>query len=108
MDVRGAPRVLVVAPWVSARFDGDEPISTLAVGQATAGACEVRVERRGMIVHRVYVSPGRVALPHLDQRVTHCTPVAVDDAAADGDSLPKRLPFVLLRQVSVSWKHRHT
>src|SRR6266446_6459239 len=99
MDVRRAPGVLVIAPWVSARFDGDEPVPPLPIGQAAAGANEVRVERRGVVVLRVHVSPGGVGLPPLYQRVTHRAAVAVDDAAADDDPFAERLAIMLPRQV---------
>src|ERR1700687_1400742 len=95
MDVGGAPGVLVVAPWVSAGFDGDEPVPPVPVGQATAGAGEVRVERRTVGVLGIHISAGGMGLPHLHQRVTHRVSVAVDDATADDDPLAERLSFML-------------
>src|ERR1700682_5657884 len=107
MDVSWAPGVLMVAPGVSAGLDGDETISPLVVGQAAAGAGEIRVERRGVVIRRVNISPGGVGLPHLDQRGADWVPIAVDDAAANHDPLAERLSIVLPRQVSVLWEHGH-
>src|ERR1700693_2985185 len=107
MDVGGAPRVLVVTPWIGARLDRDESIAPLAVGQAAAGAGEVRIERRRVGALPINLTPGRggaavrsnvppegVALPHLDQRVTRRAPVAVEHPAADVDPLTQRLAGV--------------
>src|SRR5260370_16843988 len=106
MDLRRAPGVLVSAPRISAGFDGYEPVPPLPIGQAAAGAGEVRVERRWVVVHRVHVSPGGVGLPHLDQCVTHRLAVAVDDAAADDDPFAERLAIMLPRQAGVPCEHR--
>ena len=69
VDVRRSPGVLVVAPRVGAGLDRDEAVAALVVGEAAAGAGEVRVERRRVLVDLVRVAAGRVRLPDLDERV---------------------------------------
>ena len=59
VDVRGPPGVVVVAPRVGARLDGDEPVAAVVVGEAAAGAGEVGVERRGVLVAQVGVAARR-------------------------------------------------
>ena len=68
VDVRRPPRVRVVAPRIRARLDRDEAVAAVVVGQAAAGAGEVRVERRRVLVDVVVVAAGRVRLPDLDER----------------------------------------
>src|SRR5260370_41454009 len=104
MDVRGAPGVLVVPQWISAGFDSDEPVPPLPIGQAAAGAGEVRVERRGVVVYRVDIPPGGVGLPYLHQRVSHRVAVAVDDATADDHPFAERLSIMLPRYVGGAWE----
>src|SRR5450759_3374130 len=107
MDVGGAPRVLVVTPRIGAGLDGDESIAPFAVGQAPAGAGEVRIERRCVRVHRIHVTPRGVGLPHLDECGTHRAPVAVEHPPADDDPLPQRLAGVLAGQIRVLGAQRH-
>src|SRR4029079_3654380 len=87
VDVLGAPCVLVVAPGVRARLDRHEPVAAVGVGTATAGAGEVRVERRGVLVDLVAVASARIGLPDLDQRASDRPPVLVEDPPGDGDPL---------------------
>ena len=69
VDVRRPPGVLVVPPRVGAGLDRDEAVAALVVGEAAAGAGEVRVERRRVLVDLVPVAAGGVRLPDLDERV---------------------------------------
>ena len=96
----------MVAPWVRAGLDRDEAVAALVVGEAAAGAGEVRVERRGVLVDLVPVAAGRVRLPDLDQRVAHRPAVLVEHAAGDDDPLAERLALVLARQVAVELAER--
>src|SRR5437773_1553947 len=106
MHVRGPPRVLVVLPWIRSRFDGDEPVASVGVSAASARPCEVRVERREMIIRGVCVPACRVRLPHLDQRVPDRGAVLVHHAARQDDPLPQWLSLVLACQVGIVRAHR--
>src|SRR3989442_13416112 len=97
----GAPRVRVVCQGIRAGLDCGEAVASLGVGQAAAGAGEVRVERRGMLVTVVDVPAGGIRLPDLDERVPDGPPVALEHAAADEDPLAERFPCVPARQVVV-------
>ena len=59
-----------------------------------------------MVVTRVPVSAGRIALPQLDQRVRHGPAVLVEHAARDDDALAQRLAGVLPREVVVDLADR--
>src|SRR6185437_8319865 len=49
MDVRGTPGVVVIAPGIGARLDGQEGIASLVVGHGAPVAVEIGIERR--VVH---------------------------------------------------------
>ena len=66
-----------------------------------AGAGEVGIERRGVLVDGVDVAAGGVALPDLDQRVGHGPSVLVEHAALDDDALAQRLAGVLRGEVGL-------
>jgi len=59
MDMRRAPRIVVVRPRVGAGLDGLELVPALGVGDGTPGAGEVRVERRVVQIARVVVAAAR-------------------------------------------------
>jgi hypothetical protein len=99
--MRGPPGVQVVAPWVGARLDRDEPVAALAVGQAPAGAVEVGVERGVVVVDAVVVAAGRVGLPDLQERVRDRPPVGIEDPAGEDDPLAERGGAVAAGQVRV-------
>src|SRR5207302_2239470 len=94
--------VVVIAPRVRTRLDRGELVAAVVVGERAAHAVEVRVQRRGPAVAGVPVTPARVGLPDLDQRVWHRPPVAVQQPAEDDDALPDRLAGVLHGQVVVA------
>src|SRR5207247_10958671 len=66
VDVRRPPGVVVVAPRVRARLDGDEAVFAAVVGEASARTREVGVEWRRMFVARVEVPASGVRLLDLD------------------------------------------
>ena len=78
-----------------------KPYRPLVVGQAAAGAGEVRVERRGMLVALVRVPAGGVGLPDLDELAAHRAPVTVEHAPGHPDPLAQRLAGVLPGEVGV-------
>ena len=67
----------------------------MLVGHDLAGAGEIGVERRVVLVDRVVIAAGGVALPQLDQRPRHRPPVLVEHAARDDDPLAERRARVL-------------
>ena len=106
VDVRRPPRVGVVAPRVRAWLDRDEPVDALLIGEAAAGAGEVGIQGGRVVVDGVDVSPRRVRLPDLDQRVPHRPAVGVGDPTGDDDPLAQRLAGMLTGQVCVLRLHR--
>ena len=87
VDVRGAPRIVVVAPRIGARLHGDEAIPPLPVRPRPAFAGKVGVEGRIVAVAGMPVAPRRVRLPDLDEGIGNRAPALVDDPPAHHDSL---------------------
>jgi hypothetical protein len=85
----------MVLPRIGAGLDGDELIGSLVVGTATATAEEIGIERRVMLVARVVIAAGGVALPDLDQRLRHRLAALVEHAAMHHDALAERLARAL-------------
>ena len=83
----GAPGIGVVAPWVGARPDGDEPIAAVGPGEAAARAGEVGVKGSGVLVGGVGITASRIALPYLDQLPGNGTAIRAEQAPAQVDPL---------------------
>ncbi len=98
----------MVAPGVSAGFDGDEAVAPLAVGQAAAGTVEVGVERSVMAIDVVAVAARSVRLPDLDEAVADGPSVLIEQSPADDDPLPGGSAAVLRREVVVVLPDRAT
>src|SRR5947207_8942754 len=58
MDVRGAPGVVVVAPWVLARADRHEAVVAVLVREEAPGTGEIRIDRRVVLVDTMVVASG--------------------------------------------------
>src|SRR6185503_14722279 len=105
MNVVRPPGVRMVAPGVGAWLDRGEAVAALRIGDAAAGAGEVRVEWCRMLVDHVHVAAGGVRLPDLYQRVRDGTAVLVKNTAGDHDTLADWLADVALGQVGVVGQH---
>src|SRR5688572_4364566 len=100
--MRGPPRVVMVAPGIFAGPDGDEAVAPLRVGARAAGAREVRVDGRVVLVGAMRIAAGGIRLPDLDQGIRHRPAVLVEHATGHHDALADRLAFVLSREVVVA------
>ena len=69
MNMRGPPRVGVVAPGIGTRLDRNETIIAVLVGQRTPAASEVCIQRRTMLIALMSVAPGCIRLPNFDQGI---------------------------------------
>src|SRR5689334_604962 len=103
--MRRAPGVRVIAPGVGAGLDADEPVVALGVRYAAAGASEVGIKGRVVLVDCVAVAAGGVALPHLDQSVGHRAAVLAEYAAFHDDALSLRLARVLPGEIGLLQGH---
>jgi hypothetical protein len=101
VDVGRPPGVVVVAPGIGAGLDGDELVVAVGIRDAAAGAGEVGIERRGMLVDDVDVAARRIALPDLDEGMRYGTAGLVEQAALDDDALAERLAGVLGGEVGL-------
>jgi len=75
MDVGRPPRTVVIAPRISAGLDGDEFVIAGRIRLRAAGAGEIRIERRGMLVADVNVAAAGIRLPDFEQRVGHAAAI---------------------------------
>ncbi|MNE19537.1 hypothetical protein D3C80_1126240 [compost metagenome] len=101
MDVCRAPGVVVVAPRIRTGLDGLELVPAIGVGHGTAGAGEIRVQRRIVQVTGMGIATGGVGLPDLHQNPRNRQTVFVQHAAVNDDALALWLTFVLSGEVIV-------
>ena len=95
----------MITPGVGAGLDGDEAVIAFRVGLRAAGAGEIRIERRGMLVDGVDVAAAGIGLPQLDQRVRHAAAVFIKHMAVHDDAFAERLALVLDGEVAVVLAH---
>src|ERR1700748_3612104 len=102
MDMGGPPRVVMVAPGISARLDGDETIIALVIALRASGAGEIRIERGRVLVAGVNVAATGIGLPEFHQRVRPAAAVLVEHMAMHDDALADRLALVLRGEIVVA------
>ncbi len=108
VDVGRTPGVVVVAPGIGAGLDGDEAVVALGIRLRAAGAGEIRIERRRMLIDDMDIAAAGIGLPQLDQRVGHAAAVLVEHMAVHDDAFAERLALVLQGEIvsfsrTVSW-----
>ena len=81
-------------------------VGAFGIGLRAAGAGEIRIKRRGMLIDDVDVAAAGIGLPHLDQRIRHAAAVFVEHVAVDDDALAERLALVLGGEIMVVLAHR--
>ncbi len=91
----------MIAPWISARLDGDEAVVAGVVGDRAAGSQKVRVKRRRVTVSRMAIAAGCIRLPHFHQSVRNTSAVFIDDTSGDDDALSQRWVYKVAREVVV-------
>jgi hypothetical protein len=96
---------VVVLPGIRARLYRNETVAAQVVGQAPAGTGEVGVERRGVLVHRVVVTPRSVGLPDLNELVADRPPCGVKDLPGDDNPLAQRFAGEAGSEVRVLGTH---
>src|SRR5262249_39596730 len=89
------PCVRRVPPGIGAGFDGQEAIISVFVSHRLTNAGKVGIERRIMLVDRVVIPAGSVALPQFDQGTRDRVRVLVKDAAGDNDPLSDGFTLML-------------
>src|SRR4051794_19424949 len=106
MDMGRSPGVVVIAPGISPRLDGDEFVVAGAVGLRPSRPGEIRIERRGMLVDYMDVTPAGISLPNLDQCIGHAATVFIQHMTVHNDALAERLTFLLGGEIAVVLAHR--
>src|SRR5262249_34842191 len=74
-------------------------VFAVLVGRDLPDPVEIRIERRVMLVDRMTVTPGGIALPQLYEGPRHRPRILVEDAPGDDDALAERLTLVHAGQV---------
>ena len=87
----GAPGVVVVAPGVGAGLDRGEAVDAVFIGHAAAGAEEVRIDRRVVLVGGVDIAAGGVCLPEFQHSVWYRATVIAEHATGDDDAFAEWL-----------------
>src|SRR3954463_9983000 len=95
MDMGRPPGVVVIAPRISARLDGDEFVVAGSVGLRPSRPREIRIERRGMLGDYIDVIPAGSNLRDLDQCIGHAATVFIQHMTVHNDALAERLTFLL-------------
>src|SRR5579883_215440 len=102
MNMRRPPRVVMIAPGISARLDREETVIAVVVRDDPARAGEIGVERRRMIVAPKIASCG-IALPKLHERSSHRPSVFIKHAPGNNNALSNGLTGVLAREVVIGF-----
>ena len=92
----------MIAPRIRARLDGHEAIRAAIVGDHSADAGEVRIERRIVLILGVSVAAGGIRLPDFDHGVRNRAAIFVEHAAGHDDSLAESFAAVEVRQIVVA------
>src|SRR5207237_1872423 len=87
LDMRRPPRIRAVAPGIGAGLDRQKAVLARGIRDRLPRAGKIGVERRVVLVDRMMVAPGRIALPQLNQSARHRPPVLVKDAALEAHAL---------------------
>src|SRR5262245_50408567 len=95
----------MVAPGIGTWLDADELVIALCVRDTAAGAREVGIERRVMLINDVTIAAGGIALPDLDKGIGYRPPTLVKHAALDDDALAQGLAGVLLGEICLLRRH---
>src|SRR5207302_9822075 len=77
MNVGGPPGVGMVSPGISARFDSDEFVEAIGIGEGASCSSEVGIERSWMVVVDVQIASGGIGLPDFNQGVGNGTSIVV-------------------------------
>src|ERR1700727_1306299 len=106
MNMRRAPGVVMVAPWIGAGLDRDEPVIAIGIGSRAASTSEIRIERRRVLVNDVDVTAAGIGLPDFQQRIGHRAAVFVPYMAVDDDAFAQWLAGMLDGEVVIVLAHR--
>lgn len=99
VNVGGSPGVVVIAPGVGTRADGDEVVAALLISERVAATGEVGIERSVVLIHAVLIPAGGVGLPDFDESVRDRASVFVKDATADDNAFTERFGVMLAGKV---------
>src|ERR1700748_1602397 len=105
MNMRGAPGIGVISPWISSRLDGKKVVTALRIGQWSSTAAESGIERCVELVPFVHVPSGGIRLPYFDQRAADWAATFIQQLAADCNSFSQWWTVVQRRQIAISWRH---
>src|SRR5450755_461159 len=83
MNVSRSPAVDTVPERIRARLDRSEEIVTAFVGQHSAAAAEIGIDRRNIGVVAMTVASAGIGLPHFDESVGYGVAVAIENVAVD-------------------------
>src|SRR6478736_634567 len=91
MNMRRPPRVRMIQPRIGTRLDRQESIFALFIGHAAAGANEIWIQWRAVLIDLVMIAAGGIRLPDLDQSIGHRPLILVQHLPDDNQPLAHRL-----------------
>lgn len=100
--MRWAPRIVVIAPGIRARFDGLEPVTSFSIGHYAPAAIEMRIERRVRLIVPMPVTSTGIGLPNFQQGIGNRLPILIDYAATHNDPRTDRLTRVCKSHIVIA------
>ncbi|MNC87545.1 hypothetical protein D3C83_32770 [compost metagenome] len=95
MDVRGTPCIVVIAPGIRTRLNGNELVPALVIGERATGAGEIRIERCVPPIDLMPIASGGIRLPNLDQRFGNRSSIFIKNTTRHDHPLAHWWPRVL-------------
>src|SRR5579862_8468777 len=95
MNVRRAPRIVVVAPGILSWPNRHKSVAAFGIGHRMPAATEIRIERRVVLVALVKIATCGVGLPDFDKCVSNGSAVFIQHPAAYHNAFTHRLARML-------------
>src|SRR6266849_2609749 len=100
MNMRGTPRVLMIAPGIRTWPYSNEAISPFTIRECVTAPGEIRIQRSVVLVRLMQIASGRIRLPNFDERMRNRPRVLIHHSPAHDNSFAKRFAAVRPRQIA--------
>jgi hypothetical protein len=102
MNMRRAPGVVMIAPWIFSGANGHEAILPFGIGDSVPLARKIGIQRRTALIVAVQISPRCIRLPNLHKRIWQRPAIFVDHPPADHDTRTDRSSHMLVGQIATA------
>src|SRR6266852_2662724 len=100
MNMRGTPRVLMIAPGIRTWPYSNEAISPFTIRECVTAPGEIRIQRSVVLVRLMQIASRRIRLPDFDERMRNRPRVLIHHSPAHDNSFAKRFAAVRPRQIA--------